>query len=454
MSIFKDCDIRGIYPTEIDEAAARRIGRTLAALHPGARLAVGGDVRTSTPALKTAFIRGLRESGMRVTDIGTVPTPALYWAIARLDVDGGATVTASHNPPSYNGIKFMFDGEPVNREIIDAVKAAYDAGRFPDIPGEVTDRDVLPDYLADLGARFAARKPFRVVVDAGNGAMSAIAPSAFRQSGYEVVELFCTPDGRFPNRDPNPAEYGHLGAVCAKVRETGADLGVAFDGDGDRAVFIDETGAPVQNEKSLVLFIRRLLKDKPTPVGYDQKSSSAVKRAILGMGGTPVPERSGHSFIKRRFLELGAAVAGEVSGHFFFGELGYDDGLFAGLMMADIVAASGRSLSALAGDITCPPITPDLRVQCPYAEQNDWLGRIEALADGGRCEVSRLDGVRLDFPDGWLLVRKSVTAEQITLRAEADTEARLQEILKMAADALPEEAREELGFSLGKGIRN
>ena len=445
MSIFKDCDIRGIYPTEIDEAAAHRIGRALAALHPGARMAVGGDVRVSTPSLKAAFIEGLVEGGTQVTDLGTVPTPALYWAIANLAVDGGATVTASHNPPKYNGIKFMFDGEPVNRAIIDAVQAAYEAGRFPEAAGCVTPQDVLPDYLDALKRRFTAKKPLRIVVDAGNGAMSSIAPAAFRQSGYEVVELFCEPDGTFPHRDPNPAEYRHLGAVCAKVRETGADLGVAFDGDGDRAVFIDDAGVPVQNEKSLALFIRRLLKDRPTPVVYDQKCSSAVKRAVLAMGGTPVLERSGHSFIKRRFLELGAAIAGEVSGHFFFGELGYDDGLFAGLMMADIVAASGVLLSELTQDIVCPPITPDLRVYCPYDQQEEWLRRIETLASGSMpCEVSRLDGVRLEFPVGWLLVRKSVTAEQITLRAEADTPERLREILEMAARALPEGAAEVL----------
>ena len=444
MSIFKDCDIRGIYPTEIEAGAAYKIGRALATLHPGARMCVGGDVRVSTPALKSAFIDGLVRGGIHVTDIGTVPTPALYWALARLEVAGGATVTASHNPPQYNGIKFMFGRNPVTRVAIDEVQAVYDAGSFTDAPGDVRYRDVLSAYLATLKLRFRAHRPLKVVVDAGNGAMSQVAPAAFRQSGYEVVELFCEPDGTFPNRDPNPAEYQHLGAVCARVVQTHADFGVAFDGDGDRAVFIDETGAPVQNEKSLVLFIRHLLKDKPTPVVYDQKCSSAVKRAILGMGGTPAPERSGHAFIKRRFLDQAAAVAGEVSGHFFFGELGYDDGLFAALMMADIIAVSGSTLSALTADIVCPPITPDLRVRCPYAEQDEWLARIEALADGQPCEVSHLDGVRLEFPDGWLLVRKSVTAEQITLRAEADTPERLRAILEMAASTLPEAAREAL----------
>lgn len=447
MSIFKDCDIRGIYPTEIDAEAAHRIGRALATLHPGARMCVGGDVRLSTPELKSAFIRGLRESGAAVEDIGVIPTPALYFALRHRPCDGGATVTASHNPPEYNGIKFMFGEIPVTRGDIDAVKAVCDSRAFADSPGSVTSRDILPEYLAFLKGRFAAKKPLKIVVDAGNGAMSRVAPRAFRASGYEVVELFCEPDGSFPNRDPNPAEYSHLGAVCAKVREVGADLGVAFDGDGDRAVFIDEKGRAVQNEKSLALFIRHLLKDGPTPVVYDQKSSSAVKRATLEMGGTPLPERSGHAFIKRRFLEVGAAIAGEVSGHFFFGELGYDDGLFAGLMMADILSEGERTLSRLADGIVCPPITPDLRLYCPYDRQAEWLGRIEALGIEKGCEISRLDGVRLEFDGGWVLARKSVTAEQITLRVEAESAEMLNRILAEVAAALPEAARKTLSTS-------
>ena len=441
MSIFKDCDIRGVYPDEFSEAEARRIGLAMAAMHPGARMAVGGDVRLSTPALKAAFIGGLTEGGMKVTDMGTIPTPALYFALASGHVEGGATVTASHNPPQYNGIKYMFGGEPVTRGDIDALKAVYDAGAFPTGAGSCETFGPIPDYLASLARRFSAKRPLKIVVDAGNGAMSLIAPQALRRCGYEVVELFCRPDGRFPGRDPNPAEYRHLGAVCAKVVESGADFGVAFDGDGDRAVFIDETGRAVMNEKSLVLFIRRLLRDRPTPVVYDQKSSSVVRRATLEMGGTPVPERSGHAFIKRRFLELGAAIAGEVSGHFFFGELGYDDGLYAAMLMAEIIAEEGRSLSQLTAGIVCPPITPDLRMRCPYAQQQARLDRIEALAAGRDCTVSHLDGVRLDFPDGWLLARKSVTAEQITLRAEAESPERLRTLLELAADALGPEAR-------------
>ena len=458
MSIFKDCDIRGVYepareagsaaPATIGEASARRVGRALATLHPGARLCVGGDVRLSTPALKAALIEGLLAGGVDVEDIGVVPTPALYYALSRGGLDGGATVTASHNPAKYNGIKFMFGQLPPTLEDIRQLQAIYESGAFTEGGGSCVQRDILPDYTASLRRRFHAASPLKVVVDAGNGAMSGVAPRVFRDCGYRVAELFCEPDGRFPGRDPNPADYNHLDAVRAEVVAQGADFGVAFDGDGDRAVFIDETGRAVMNEKSLVLFINHLLKDRPTPVVYDQKSSSIVRRATAAMGGEPVMERSGHAFIKRRFLELGAAIAGEVSGHFFFGELGYDDGLFAALMMAEILGSSGKTLSGMTDGIVCPPITPDLRAHCPYDEQQSWLDRVEALGRAEGCAIHKLDGVRLEFGDGWVLMRKSVTAEQITLRVEADTPQRLKALLTMVADALPESARADI---LGEG---
>lgn len=444
MSIYKDCDIRGIYSKEITEDDAYKIGRALATMNPGAILSVGGDVRTSTPSLKAALIQGLVESGACVRDLGTIPTPALYYALAHSDSIGGATVTASHNPPQYNGIKFMIGHTPVNRQIVDELKAVVDAGAFTTSTGSIIPYPIMPEYLAFLKNRFAAQKPMHVVIDAGNGAMSDYAPKAFRQSGYQVTELFCTPDGRFPNRDPNPADYHHLTSLKAEVVRVHADFGVAFDGDGDRAVFVDETGHVVINEQSLVLFIRHLLKDHPTPVVYDQKSSSIISKAVRAMGGEPVPERSGHAFIKRHFLDVHAAVAGEVSGHFFFGELGYDDGLFAALTMADIIAASGMTLSQLTRDIICPPITPDIRIHCPYAQQTEWLNHIQSLSERHPCTLSHLDGIRLEFEDGWILARKSVTAEQITLRCEADTPQRLNTLLQWVSSVLPESAQSSL----------
>lgn len=443
MSIYKDCDIRGIYEKEITADDCYRIGRALATLAPG-RILCGGDVRLSTPELKAALLLGLEESGAEVLDLGIIPTPALYYALRHCDAAAGCTVTASHNPPQYNGVKFMIGSEPVTRPIVDKLQAVACGGSFAEKRGSVTPWDVKRGYLAFLRDRFCAKKPLHVLVDAGSGAMSDIAPTAFRQAGYRVTELFCEADGSFPHRDPNPAEYSHLTKTGEAVRACGADFGVAFDGDGDRAVFLDEHGMPVQNEKSLVLFIRALLKDRPTPVVYDQKSSSIIRDAIVEMGGTPLPERSGHAFIKKRFLENGAAVAGEVSGHFFFGELGYDDGLFAALTMAELIAEGGRTLSAMVENIVCPPITPDIRIPCAYADQQSWLDAAERLAAEKQARLSHLDGVRADFADGWFLMRKSVTAEQITLRAEARSEARLREIMDELASVLPEEAREYL----------
>ena len=440
MSIYKDCDIRGIYEKEITAADTYKIGRALATLAPG-KILVGGDVRLSTPELKGALVKGLTESGAELIDLGTIPTPALYYALKHSDAVAGATVTASHNPPKYNGVKFMIGSEPVTRPTVDKLESVVLSGAYTQKQGSISQWNVCNEYLDFLAKRFQAKKPLHVLVDAGSGAMSAIAPEAFRRAGYQVTELFCEADGSFPHRDPNPAEYSHLGPTGEAVRACGADFGVAFDGDGDRAVFLDENGAPVQNEKSLVLFIRALLKDKPTPVVYDQKSSSIIREATLAMGGTPLPEKSGHAFIKKRFLENGAALAGEVSGHFFFGELGYDDGLFAGLVMAGLIAGSEETLGAMVDKITCPPITPDIRIACAYACQQSWLDMAEAMAKAKGAEISHLDGVRADFADCWFLMRKSVTAEQITLRAEAQTGARLQALLDEIAAVLPPEAR-------------
>ena len=369
MSIYKDCDVRGVYGREITAPECRLIGRALATMAPG-KLLLGGDLRLSTPELKGALTEGLLASGAALVDLGTIPTPVLYYALKHSDAVAGATVTASHNPPEYNGVKFMIGSEPVTRKVMDALHDIVLRGDFAQKQGTLTHWDATRDYLDSLDQRFTAPKPLHILMDAGNGAMSRVAPEAFRRAGYRVTELYCEPDGAFPNRSPNPADYSCLG-----------------------------------------------------PTG----------EAVLEMGGTPLPEKSGHAFIKKRFLDNGAAVAGEVSGHFFFGELGYDDGLFAGLSMAELVA-----------DIVCPPITPDLRMACPYAEQQSWLDRAEALARSLGAEISHLDGVRADFPDGWFLMRKSVTAEQITLRAEARSRERLQQLLDQVAAVLPESARDVL----------
>ncbi len=437
MSIYKDCDIRGIYGVEFDCATVYRIGRAIGAMMAGQRLAVGGDVRLSTPEIRRSLLRGLVQGGARPLDLGTLPTPAFYYALSRMPFAGGVMITASHNPARYNGLKLMFGPRPIQAEVIREIKRRADAVQDTDEGPDpiVPVLDILPEYENMLLRHFPAGR-LKVVIDSGNGAMSEVAPRVFRQLGYQVVPLYCTFDGSFPNRDPNPAVYAHLRDLCQSVRENGADLGLAFDGDGDRVVFVDNLGRTLASERSLVLLIQACLKGQPGPVVYDQKSSTIVRKAIEASQGTPLMERSGHTFIKTRFLDTNALLAGEVSGHFFFRELGYDDGLFAALTMARLIGEQPEPLSELADRIPVPLITPDIRVPCPYDRQDVWLGQVRQL--GRDYPINEMDGVRVEFGNGWLLVRKSVTEAGVTVRIEADSDAAMQRIKRLLLTVLPE----------------
>jgi len=439
MSIYKACDIRGIFGRDLDEHTAYLIGRAVGTIMHGSKLAVGGDIRVSTPVLKSELIRGILESGTNVDDLGLIPTPALYFALHHLDVAGGITVTASHNPPQYNGFKFMFGSIPVDSAYIQMLAKKVEDQVFLDGQGQLTYKDILIPYEQHMLALHARGKS-KVVIDSGNGSMSLLAPSVFCQLGYDVVPLYCDFDGRFPNRDPNPAVYEHLTDLCRTVIDTKADFGIAFDGDGDRVVFVDDKGIVTKTEQSFVLFIKYYLKNKPSSVVYDLKSSSIVKNAVLEMGGTPLMERSGHAFIKKKFLENGSVLGGEISGHFFFKELGYDDGLHAALIMARIIEESGVCLSELVSRISKSLITPDIRIFCPYAEQDLLLDQVREQGEklGRSYQLTQIDGVRLEFTDGWLLVRKSVTEESITIRIEADDESSMRRLKKDLQQILPQ----------------
>lgn len=436
MSIYKDCDIRGIYQQEFDEKDAYLIGRAIGTQYVGKTLALGGDVRVSTPILKMNMLAGLLESGANVVDIGMVPTPVFYYALKQLNVAGGVTVTASHNPPEYNGFKLMFGELPITPAVIGSIEDLVVSKKFTQGKGVLTKKDVTDSYRAWIKSMFPPGKKMKVVLDCCNGATSALAPTVFEDQGYDVVPLYCEFDGRFPNRSPNPAIYSNLCDLCKRVMETGAAFGAAFDGDGDRVVFVDDQGKVVQSERAFVLFIDEYLREKPSSVVYDLKSSSVVRNTILKHGGEARMERSGHAFIKRNFLENNSALAGEISGHFFFGELGHDDGIYAALKMGQILRASEKTLSQMLSKIPHTLITPDIRVFCPYEMRDEWLERVRKI--GENYEVTLIDGVRVQFEDGWLLVRKSVTEESITLRIEADNQAAMDRIKSMLAETLPE----------------
>jgi len=436
MSIFKACDIRGVYPDELDESTAEAVGRAIGSELAGGNCVLGGDIRPSTPSLKDAISRGLVAAGADVLDIGTVPTPVAYWARRELDTRGVVIVTASHNPPRYNGIKFALGQEPAMPEDVERVRRRVEETEFRAGSGRRTEPSVKAGYLDWLGRRFEGTgHGMCVLLDAGNGSASEWAPEAFRAADYEVHELFCEPDGRFPNRSPNPTEPGALVAAGEAVRRAGAGLGVCFDGDADRTVFLDERGDYVPAEEALILLAREALTREPkAAIVYDLKSTRILPQEIRRAGGRPVMERSGYSFIKRRLMQEDAALGAEASGHFFFRELGGDDGIYAGLRMAELLAASGKRFSELRA--TIPPyfISEDIRIPCPAGDAEAVVGEVRrTFADRPQDHT---DGVRVEFEGGWALCRASVTEPAVTVRVEGDSPERLAEIRRIFLDAV------------------
>ena len=441
MTIFKTCDIRGVYDEELDDQTAYQLGRAIGQRYPGRAVVVGGDQRVSTPALKRALIEGLCCSGACVVDLGLLPTPTFYHAKRKLGAPAGVMVTASHNPPKYNGFKVMLGDLPVEPE--DVQQLAADIAALPPAPradgacpANITQVDILPDYQALLLTTFPALAPRRVVVDAGNGSMWQMAPAVLRACGQDVVELYCTPDGRFPNRDPNPSVPAHLRELCRRVVETGAALGVAYDGDGDRAIFVDRRGRILPADHVLVLLLRHMLRLHPGGgVVYDLKSSSVVADETRAAGGRPLMEKSGHAFIRRRLILEHAVLGGEVSGHYFFGALGGDDALYATLLLLRALDDLGLELAEAIDTVPSYPITPDLRLPCDSARARRILDDLQAaFADH---PIERLDGVRVQFPSGWALARTSVTEPLLTLRFEAHSQAELAAIQRQVRDKAP-----------------
>ena len=419
MSIYKECDIRGIYGQDLNDETAYLIGRAIGTHLSELSVVVGGDARISTPVLTKQLIEGLRQSGAHVIDLGLVPTPLMYFAKKVLKAAGGIMVTASHNPAEYNGFKIMFGKWPVQPQDLKDLEEKIAKKDFVEKTGTIETCSIEKDYSDFILPRVKPQRKLKVVLDAGNGALSKLAPQLFRKAGHEVVELYCSFDGNFPNRNPNPAVYTNLIDLQQRVVSEKADFGVAFDGDGDRVVFVDDHGRYCESERSFVILIEEYLKKKTSSVVYDGKSSSIVKNCITKLGSQQIIERSGHAFIKRTFLENQSELAGEISGHFFFKELGFDDALYAALVMSKILSRKNLSMAEIMDGIEKTIITPDLRIK--MAEETI-VALIEDLSNyEDKYPVSRLDGIRVTFPQGWILVRRSVTEPCITIRLEAKT---------------------------------
>ena len=425
MSVFKACDIRGRYPDELDEPFYVRLGGAMGSLlrerSPAPAVLVGGDVRPSTPGLRAALIDGLVATGCRVADLGIVPTPVVYFAARRRQPHGLAIVTASHNPRGHNGLKLCLGPLPITPGELARLEQAAETQPCASGSGSVEPLSVESDYEAFLCGGAAAGEGLKLVLDCGNGGYSELAPRVLRRLGYRVVELFCTPDGTFPNRSPNPAVPEHLGALRRAVRDSGAALGVALDGDGDRVAVVDDAGRSLTGDQAIILLAGHVL--GAHAAGHkavcDIKCSRAVLDAVEARGAQPLLERSGHAFIKTRMIREHARFGGELSGHFFYRELdGGDDGLYTILRLGELARQAPTPLSALVDAMPRYAITPDIRV--PYAA-GDGAERLDQLAAAaeGKGDVLRLDGVRVAYPEGWALARVSVTEPMLTFRFEA-----------------------------------
>jgi phosphomannomutase / phosphoglucomutase len=433
-SIFRQYDVRGLVDRELTPDFARALGRAFASvatdrLGRAPVIAVGKDNRPSGPALSQGVRAGIVEAGGTALDIGTLPTPALYFAVFALGTDAGLQVTGSHNPPEFNGFKMVLGGEAFHGEEILELWEIITAERWRSGRGKETfDGSVLQRYREAIISRHRLERPVRVVVDCGNGVGSLIAVSTLRGLGAEVTPLFCESDGSFPNHHPDPTVPGNLRDLQAEVRRTGAELGIAFDGDADRIGAVDETGEIVYGDQLLVIFGRDAVRrfGPGTPVIFDVKSSEVLRKALTAAGAQPVMWKTGHSLIKAKMKELNAPLAGEMSGHMFFGGdyFGFDDALFAAARLLEIVSRQPFGLATLLADLPRTFTTPELRVDWPEEEKFELVERA-AVHFASQYPVNTIDGVRITFPQGWGLLRASNTQAVLVMRFEAtDPEAR------------------------------
>jgi phosphomannomutase/phosphoglucomutase len=433
-SIFRQYDVRGLVDRELTPEFARALGRAFASvaadrLGRSPVIAVGRDNRPSGPALSEGVRRGVADAGGTAVDVGTLPTPALYFGVAVLETDGGLQVTGSHNPPEFNGFKMVLAGEAFHGDDILELWEIITAERWRSGKGkQAADSSVLQRYREGIISRHRLERPVRVVVDCGNGAGSLIAVSTLEGLGAEVTPLFCESDGTFPNHHPDPTVPENLLDLQAAVRRGGAELGIAFDGDADRIGAVDETGEIIYGDQLLVLFGRDAVRrfGRGTPVIFDVKCSEVLPAALSAAGAQPVMWRTGHSLIKAKMKELQAPLAGEMSGHMFFGGdyLGFDDALFAAARLLEIVSRQPFGLAALLADLPKTFATPEIRVECAEEEKFDLVERA-ALHFAARYPVNTIDGVRITFPKGWGLLRASNTQPVLVMRFEAtDPESR------------------------------
>ncbi|RLB41258.1 MAG: phosphomannomutase [Deltaproteobacteria bacterium] len=432
--IFREYDIRGIVPEELNEETVRQLGLAMGTYYNQKgvkRISLGRDCRLSSPSLFEGLADGLMSTGMEIIDIGMVPTPLLYFSLHHLDVEGGVQITGSHNPPEFNGFKVCLGHASIYGSEIQEIRKIAESGSFADGQGRMEQADVVSPYIDYVNKTIRVGEHKRkVVIDSGNGVAGPVAEPLYKGLGFEVVSLFGEPDGRFPNHHPDPTIPENLKALTSKVKETGADVGIGFDGDADRIGVIDSEGRIIWGDQLMIIFSRDLLKRYPgAKIIGEVKCSQVLYDDIEKNGGQPIMWKTGHSLIKNKMKEEGALLAGEMSGHLFFAEryFGYDDAIYAGARLLEILSNTDKSVGDLLEGVPEMVNTPEIRIDCPEDKK---FQVVAELAEEFKKDykVIDVDGARVLFGDGWGLIRASNTQPVLVLRFEAKSKERLEEI--------------------------
>ena len=432
-SIFKAYDIRGVVETDLRPELVKQVGQAIATLHPQCqRVVVGRDGRLTSPELAEQLIAGLLTAGVDVIDIGEVPTPVLYFATHHCQTGSGLMITGSHNPPEYNGIKMVMAENTLFGAMIQDIYQCIIGGKFKQGDGQCETIDIMPAYIATITADIKLQRPLKIAVDCGNGVAGPSALKLFKALACSVTDLYCDVDGTFPNHHPNPSEVENLDDLIDTVTSNALDLGLAFDGDGDRVGIIDDQGQILFPDRQMMLYAEDVLARNPNAeVIFDVKSTRNLAHYIKQAGGQATMWKTGHSFIKKKMKETGALLAGEMSGHIFFKErwFGFDDGLYAAARMLEIVAKQARPASELFAELPNDVNTPEIVVHLAQdGQQHEFIKRFVEACSFPAAQLSTIDGVRADFQDGWGLVRASNTTPSLVIRFEAETELALERI--------------------------
>jgi phosphomannomutase/phosphoglucomutase len=432
--IFRAYDIRGVVENALTPDAVQQIGQAFAtkALSENQKtVVIARDGRLSSPGLAQRLSQGLRAGGCDVIDIGMVPTPVLYYATHKLKTGTGIMVTGSHNPPQYNGLKMLIAGNTLYGDDIKALYTSIIEDRLNHSVGTHTEQNIVPDYLDTIVNDIKLEKPLNIAIDCGNGVAGVLAVELFTRLGCTVTELFCDVDGNFPNHHPDPSKPENLTDLQNAMKENTLDLGLAFDGDGDRVGILDDQQNIIWADRQMMLYAADVLKRKPGAlIIYDIKSTSNLENYIKNLGGEPLMWKTGHSFIKAKMKESGAELAGEMSGHVFFKErwFGFDDGLYSAARMLEIISQHNESSSSIFKTLPDSFNTPELQIHFKEGEHYRFMEKFIEQADFENADIITIDGLRVNYANGWGLIRASNTTPSLVLRFEANDENTLKEI--------------------------